>query len=242
MNDQQQKYRFRFKQFGVNDDKCAMKIGTDGVLLGAWCDISSANNILDIGSGSGLISLMIAQRCNALITGVEIDSSAVEQSIDNINSSPWNNRINIVNNNFIDWAQDENLFEKFDHIVSNPPFFNSGPIAPSSIRAMARHENSLSYEQLIKLSVPLLTSNGKISIISPIERKNDITYYCEFYRLNTSRITLISSKHNASPNRILWEFSKQKCATIQEHIYIRDENNQYSEDYITLTKDFYLIF
>lgn len=242
MNYQQQKYRFRFKQFGVNDDNCAMKIGTDGVLLGAWCNITSAHNVLDIGSGSGLISLMIAQRCNALITGVEIDSSAVEQSIDNINSSPWNNRINIVNNNFIDWAQDVNLFEKFDHIVSNPPFFNSGPIAPSSIRAMARHENSLSYEQLIKLSVPLLTSNGKISIISPIERKNDITYYCEFYRLNTSRITLISSKHNASPNRILWEFSKQKCATIQEHIYIRDENNQYSEDYITLTKDFYLNF
>ena len=89
MNNQQQKYRFRFKQFGLNDDNCAMKIGTDGVLLGAWCDISSSHNILDIGSGSGLISLMIAQRSNALITGIEIDASAVEQSIDNINSTDF---------------------------------------------------------------------------------------------------------------------------------------------------------
>ena len=242
MNNQQQKYRFRFKQFGVNDDNCAMKIGTDGVLLGAWCNISSAHNVLDIGSGSGLISLMIAQRCNALITGVEIDSSAVEQSIENINSSPWNDRISIVNNNFIEWAQNESLFEKFDHIVSNPPFFNSGPTAPSSTRAIARHENSLGYEQLIKLSIPLLTSNGKISIISPIERKDDITYYSEFYRLHISRLTQISSKPNAASNRILWELSKHKCTTIQEHIYIRNEINQYSKNYITLTKDFYLNF
>lgn len=242
MNDQQQKYRFRFKQFGINDDKCAMKIGTDGVLLGAWCDISSANNILDIGSGSGLISLMIAQRSNALITGIEIDNDAAEQSIENINSSPWSNRITIENSNFIDWAQNESLFGEFDHIVSNPPFFNSGPIAPSSTRAMARHEYSLNYEQLIKLSIPLLTPDGKISIISPIERKDDITYFCELYQLNISRLTLISPKPNASPNRILWEISKQKCTTIQEHICIRNEFNQYSNNYISLTKDFYLNF
>lgn len=242
MNNQQQKYRFKFKQFGVNDDKCAMKIGTDGVLLGAWCNISSSHDVLDIGSGSGLISLMIAQRCNALITGVEIDSFAVEQSIENINSSPWNDRISIVNNNFIEWAQNESLFEKFDHIVSNPPFFNSGPTAPSSTRAIARHENSLGYEQLIKLSVPLLTSEGKISIISPIERKEDIIYYCELYRLSISHLTLISPKSNTPPNRILWEISKLKLPTVQEHIFIRNESNQYSTEYTALTKDFYLNF
>lgn len=237
-----QKYRFQFKQFGINDNNCAMKIGTDGVLLGAWADISKSKNILDVGSGSGLISLMLAQRSNAFITGIEIDQHAASQSIDNINDSPWSNRINIVNKDFITWGYNSNKTCIFDHIVSNPPFFNNGPIAPSSARANARHENSLGYEQLIKTSYSLLSNEGKISLISPIERKNDIIFYSELINLHITRITIVYSKNMTKPVRILWELSKQKKPLIQSHLSIRNCDNNYSDEYISLTKDFYLNF
>ena len=235
-----QNYRFRFKQFGVNDSRCAMKIGTDSVLLGAWANVESAHNILDIGSGSGLISLMVAQRSIAKIVGIEIDPNAVTQSIENIKNSPWNERMTIINSDFIDWASTQQ--NKFDHIVSNPPFFNSGPKASIIERATARHENSLTYEALIKSAIPLLTNDGKISIISPFDRKDDIIFYCELSQLHISRLTYVSSKPNCNPNRILWEICKHKQILSQSHLFIRNDNNGYSEEYIKLTKDFYLNF
>ena len=177
------KYRFQFKQFGINDSECAMKIGTDGVLLGAWANIEQSHSILDVGSGSGLISIMLAQRSDATITGIEIDSFASNQSIENINASPWRNRISVINTDFIVWASMAHNFSQFDHIVSNPPFFNNGPVAPNESRAIARHCNSLGYEQLIKLSKKLLTDNGKLSIISPFERQDDIIFYSELEQI-----------------------------------------------------------
>ena len=240
MNINENKYRFKFKQFGINDSQCAMKIGTDGVLLGAWCDISTAQKVLDVGSGSGLISLMVAQRCNASITGIEIDPLATKQSIENINNSPWSNRISIFNSDFIKWASSTS--QRFDHIVSNPPFFNCGPNAPSSARATARHEASLGYEQLINYSKLLLTHNGKISFISPIERKDDIIFYCELAHMYISRLTNILSKENGKVNRLLWEITLNKCITQYSEFAIRTIENNYTEDYINLTKDFYLHF
>lgn len=237
--DKHNKFRFQFKHFGINDSECAMKIGTDGVLLGAWADVKLSHNILDIGSGSGLISLMLAQKSNANITGIEIDKNAAKQSIDNINNSPWKNRITIINDDFTQWA---NNLDKFDHIVSNPPFFNNGPIAPSKNRATARHEKILGYDQLIKLSIQLLTDDGKLSIISPYNRKNDIIFYCELSQLYISRITNVYSKEDGKPVRILWEICKNKCPLTQSNISIRNNNNEYSIEYMNLTKDFYLNF
>lgn len=238
----EQQYRFRFKQFGLNDSKCAMKIGTDGVLLGAWADVSNAHNVLDIGSGSGLISLMIAQRCNSFVTGIEIDKDAYLQSIENIAVSPWSNRIEFINNDFIKWASSTNLTDSYDHIVSNPPFFNNGPEAPLSSRANARHGRVLDYEQLIQLSHKLLTEDGKISLISPIERENDIIFNAEIARLHIIRSTIVYSKAKTKPIRILWELSKQFKSLEQSHISIRNSDNKYSDEYINLTKDFYLNF
>lgn len=240
--DKHNKFRFQFKHFGINDSECAMKIGTDGVLLGAWADVKLSHNILDIGSGSGLISLMLAQKSNANITGIEIDENAAKQSIDNINNSPWKNRITIINDDFTQWGNNIDKFVKFDHIVSNPPFFNNGPIAPSKNRATARHEKILGYDQLIKLSIQLLTDDGKLSIISPYNRKNDIIFYCELSQLYISRITNVYSKEDGKPVRILWEICKNKCPLTQSNISIRNNNNEYSIEYINLTKDFYLNF
>ena len=236
------KYRFQFKQFGINDSECAMKIGTDGVLLGAWANIEQSHSILDVGSGSGLISIMLAQRSDATITGIEIDSFASNQSIENINASPWRNRISVINTDFIVWASMAHNFSQFDHIVSNPPFFNNGPVAPNESRAIARHCNSLGYEQLIKLSKKLLTDNGKLSIISPFERQDDIIFYSELEQIFISRLTHIYSKKGSKPTRLLWEFSKLKCTPEYTSIAIRDTQNNFSQEYINLTNEYYLSF
>lgn len=236
------KYRFQFKQFGINDSECAMKIGTDGVLLGAWANIENSQKILDVGSGSGLIALMLAQRSNASITGIEIDPLAAKQSIENKNDSPWSNRISIINSDFIEWSSIPHNIAQFDHIVSNPPFFNNGPVAPDESRAIARHCNSLGYEQLIKLSKKLLTNNGKLSIISPIERHNDIIFYSELEQLFISRLTHVHSKEEGKATRLLWEFSKIKSTTEYSTLSIRDTNNNFSQEYINLTNEFYLNF
>lgn len=242
MNDLSNKFRFQFKQFGLNDSKCAMKIGTDGVLLGAWANINQAKNILDIGSGSGLITLMVAQRSNANVCGIEIDEDAAKQSVENIKWSPWSNRITIINSDFIAWCTANNEIPKFDHIVSNPPFFNNGPTAPNASRALARHNNSLDYNQLLNLSKELLSEDGKISVISPIDRENDIIFYSTIEHLYIHRITHVYSKEGGKATRILWEFSKRKCSTQHSSIAIRDCNNNYSQDYINLTREFYLNF
>lgn len=240
MNINNKKYRFQFKQFGINDSDCAMKVGTDGVLLGAWADFSSSHNIIDVGSGSGLISLMAAQRSKASITGIEIDSKASQQSIININESPWYNRISIINADFIKWAGNSNLHHQFDHIVSNPPFFNNGPSAPSLLRATARHGNSLGYEQLIQSSKLLMSDNAKLSFISPFERKDDIIFYCDLAKLYISKLTNVYSKDGGNIVRILWEIVNAKCNTIYSEITIRSKDNKYNKEYIDLTKDFYL--
>ena len=236
----EKKYRFEFKQFGINDNDCAMKVGTDGVLLGAWCDVTNANRVLDVGSGCGLIALMIAQRSGADILGIEIDPAAAKQSIENINDTHWCNRIDIINDDFVKWV---GLFDgkmQFDHIVSNPPFFSNGPTAPLITRATARHDESLSYEQLISLSKKLLCDNGKLSMISPIERKDDITFCCELAQMYISRLTMVYSMPTGKATRILWEISKEKCVTQHLTLAIRNTENNYSDEYIKLTKDFYL--
>ncbi len=234
------KYRFQFKHFSINDSDCAMKIGTDGVLLGAWADVSASSNVLDIGSGSGLISLMAAQRSNASITGIEIDPLAAKQSIENIKDSHWSNRISIINSDFVVWASMPHNISCFDHIVSNPPFFNNGPVAPNRQRATARHSNSLGYDQLIKLSKKLLTDNGKLSIISPVERQDDIIFYSELEHMFISRLTHVYSRTGGKATRLLWEFSKIKCTTEYTSLSIRETNNNFSQEYINLTTDFYL--
>ena len=242
MDNLDNKFRFQFKKFGLNDSKCAMKIGTDGVLLGAWASVEGNQNILDIGSGSGLISLMMAQRSNANICGIEIDEDAAKQSIENIKCSPWSNRITIINSDFIDWAITNNVVPKYDHIISNPPFFDNGPIAPNTSRALARHCKSLDYNQLLNRSKELLTDDGKISVISPIERENDIIFYSTIEHFFISRVTYVYSKEGGKATRSLWEFSKTKCSTQYSSIAIRNCNNNYSQDYINLTNEFYLNF
>ncbi len=239
-NNRKRESVFHFKQFSVKNELSAMKIGIDGVLLGAWMDVASSSNILDIGAGSGVISLMAAQRCNATITAIEIDVSAAKEAKENIIASPWGNRINVVNADFLEWARCEATYNSYDHIVSNPPFFDNGILAPDSSRAMARHGNGLNYDSIISLAKKLLTESGRLSLISPVNRKNDILFSADISKMNVSRITEVCSTQESAPVRLLWELTIAPNTTIVDKLAIRKTDGNYSDEYISLTRDFYL--
>lgn len=229
---------FRFKQFSVRNELSAMKVGTDGVLLGAWADVTEASDVLDVGAGSGVISLMVAQRSKAMVTAIEIDSEAASEAEANVMASPWRERIMVVNDDFVKWTTVTD--RRYDHIVSNPPFFANGIVAPDSSRALARHGNGLDYDSLISSASRLLTATGILSMISPADRKDDILFSVEMARMKVSRITEVSSVEGQEPVRLLWELRPMPVATVVDRMSIRDNAGNYSSQYVELTRDFYL--
>lgn len=227
---------FSFKKFTIHHDKCAMKVGTDGVLLGAWADVSESKNILDIGTGTGLISIMLAQRSHAYITGIDIDSGAVEQAKENASASPWSDRIEIC-------LADVNQYTPsltFDTIVSNPPFFIDSLKCPDQQRNTARHTDTLTMADLFGKAYCLLSANGHFSLIIPFDQTPQIIQTAERVGLYPSRHTKVHTRPGIPPKRSLLEFSKVQSICNEEDITIELERHVYSEEYIALTKEFYL--
>lgn len=229
---------FNFKQFSVFHDKCAMKVGTDGVLIGAWTNVNNANRILDIGTGTGLISLMLAQRNDkALITAIDIDENAVLQAKENIEKSSWNNRINVI-------SCDINRFEsslEFDLIVSNPPYFCDSLKCPDKSRSTARHTDTLNFVDLIRNVSRLLSNNGLFSLIIPFDNAVDVIYNAKQFGLYLTRNTEVMPTPISSPKRSLLEFSKNNIEGIKnEKLVIELSRHNYSQEYINLTKDYYI--
>lgn len=230
---------FQFKQFAVRNERSAMKVGTDGVLLGAWCNVENAMRVLDVGSGCGLISLMIAQRTvSAIVTGVEIDNDAYEESAENVANSPWQNRVSMVHNSFADFYK--NAPTKYDLIVSNPPFYENALAAPDAQRNKARQAEALPPDELFSLSAQMLTDNGLLSVIYPAEslpRLKDIASNCGLYPI---RIALISGRESMPPKRVLAEFGKISRDTSIESFAVYQQSGKHTEEYINLTHNFYL--
>lgn len=228
---------FSFKQFTIRHDRCAMKVGTDGVLLGAWTDIRHSRRILDIGTGTGLISLMLAQRqANATITAIDIDAEAVNQAQENIQDSPWKERITAV-------LQDLKTYrpqELYDTIVSNPPYFIDSLKCLDSQRNTARHTDTLDMHTLLYQTSLLLTPEGRFSIVLPAEQTNTLIEAAGRVGLYPSRHTAVITRPGLAPKRTLMEFTRQKEAFQAEELVIELERHVYSEAYIALTKDFYL--
>ncbi len=233
---------FYFKQFSIAQDQCTMKVGTDGVLLGAWVNVKQANQVLDIGTGTGLIALMIAQRNpNAFIYGVEIDRAAYLQALDNTTSSPWANRIIIEKGRIQTWSKQSN--QTFDLIVSNPPFFPLGTaqLSENIARNQVRHTTNLSFEDLLLASTKLMTENGRLAIILPLIEGHHFIQLASEMDLNPIRITQIRPTATKPIHRLMIEFKKGKQICKKSEMVIQHQKrNDFTEEYIRLTKEFYL--
>lgn len=228
---------FKFKQFTIKQERCAMKVGTDGCLLGSWADVSHCRRILDIGTGSGLIAIMCAQRSNAYITGLEIDCEAAAQAADNAACSPWRERIEIINCDALSYSSTET----FDAIVSNPPFFSSSLKCPDKARTHARHDDTLSCQSLIAKASELLSKGGTLSVVIP----NDVLdVWCDealFKGLSARRITRVHTLPHKAAKRALIEFVKgaHPLPVVNDFI-LESTSGCYSPEACDLLRDFYL--
>ncbi|MDV7187715.1 methyltransferase [Lutibacter sp. TH_r2] len=231
---------FQFKQFTVHQDKTAMKVGTDGVLLGAWTKIEdTVNSILDIGSGTGLISLIMAQRSFAeVIDAVELNNEAYIQSVENFERSDWGDRLFCYHASFQQFT--EEIEEKYDLIVSNPPFYNSTYKELEEDRAMARHSESLTFEDLLKGVSLLLSEKGSFSVVIPFSEEETFIEIAETYLLFPQRIARVKGSINSEIKRSLVQFSFTKTKVELSELCIEISRHNYTDEYTELVKDFYL--
>ena len=229
------KSSFCFKHFEVFHDRCAMKVGTDGVLLGAWVNPGNAKRILDVGAGSGLIALILAQRSMAQVDGVELDAEAAKQADENVSNSPWAERMNIFEADFNDFQN-----EFYDLIVSNPPFFRKSLKAPAKERNQARHTDTLSYETLVQKSALMLMPEGRFAVILPMKSGNDFEEICWQHRLYLSKRCEVSFIEGQMPKRVLLEFSRQHSTIEQTFLALKTPDNQPTKAFFGLTDDLYL--
>ena len=230
---------FKFKQFTIYHDKCAMKVGIDAVLLGSWSSVENCKTILDIGTGTGIISLMIAQRSTASIDAIEIDYNAVIQAKENVSASPWHDRISVSHISLQEFTINNN--KKYDLIVSNPPYFNNSTKTPDNLRTAARHTDTLSHEELIQNATSLLNSNGKICLILPLDEGLECIKIATNNGLYNSKKVIVYPKTKAKAKRILLEFRLEKSPTIDSELTIESEiRHQYTNEFSTLVKSFYL--
>ena len=228
---------FRFKQFEIYQDKTAMKVGTDGVLLGAWSNLQSGNKILDIGTGTGLIALMLAQRFpESYITAIELDDDAFHQAIENFTNSKFSNQICGVNSSLQSFSSDQ----KFDLIVSNPPFFILNDRVDFDARKQARQQETLTFEDLLFHTANLLTTQGTACFIIPYDLEDNFIALAAQHNLYPNEIVHVKGNINSLIKRSLINLSfTEKDKSISELI-IEVERHQYTNAYINLTKDFYL--
>ncbi|MBN1118722.1 MAG: methyltransferase [Bacteroidales bacterium] len=220
-----------------------MKVGTDGILLGAWIEPGTASKILDVGTGTGLISLMMAQKSKAKITAIEIDNSAAEQAMENIASSKWAGQIQVLNTSLQNFAFNWQE-EKFDLIVTNPPFYNSHIKSQNKQRAIARHGHNLEPEILISLAAKLLNHGGRFAFIIPWSRSPEYRNQLKIFNFSIVNECIIYDKPDARPVRLLAEsILGVQLQKKQDSIYMKNASgNTYSEAYKDLCRDYYLEF
>jgi len=230
---------FQFKQFKVNQQGAAMKVGTDGVLLGAWFDGSNCKSILDVGTGTGLLALMAAQRFEtATIHAIDIDENAANQAKENFNASPWRNRLSSECTDFKQYTN-----QLYDHIICNPPYFVQSLKAPDKARTLARHDDELPLSDLANGIAKALNTNGKASIILPPNEMSALTQLMAERSLYVSRQLLIYPTPDKPIKRIITEFNRlQVQVQTDEMIIETDGRHGYSPEYKQLTQDFYLAF
>jgi tRNA1Val (adenine37-N6)-methyltransferase len=233
--------KFQFKQFSIEQDRCAMKIGTDGVLLGAWTPIdNNPRSILDIGTGTGIIALMLAQRSNSeQIDGLEIDEEAYEQAVANFENSPWSDRLFCFHaglDEFIEEPEDE-----YDLIVSNPPFYTDDFKSATEQRDLARFADAMPFEDLIEAADLLLSENGIFAVIIPFKEEDAFLSLAKEYELYPLKITRVQGTPTSEIKRSLLAFSRDEISDFPiDELVVEISRHNYTPEYTALTKDFYL--
>lgn len=239
---------FVFKEFEVKQTNCAMKVGTDAVLLGAWCNLPKTGHILDIGTGTGIIAMMAAQRSCSFIDAIEIDKEAYQQAFENCQKSKWSERISVYHSSFQKFIP--TVSKKYNAILSNPPYFSNSVQAASESRTLARHTCNLNFEELADGIASLLEPSGSFATILPLKEAKDFTAIVKRYGLYANRTMHVKTICSKPAKRVLMEFGFEKNLPIEETLIIENEpepgyqikQRSYSNDYKNLTRSFYLGF
>lgn len=238
---------FRFKRFEVVNERSAMKVNTDGVLLGAAMTVESSDRrVLDIGTGTGTIALMAAQRLEGATNGVtidaiDIDKVSVEEARANFEASPWHLSLNAVHASLDDFSNGLDPETRYDLIFSNPPYFEDSLTAPMERRSNARHTVSgLSYREILEFASDRLSENGRLSVVLPSEQENHLCRYARMCGLHLFRIMRVRTVPRKEPSRIIAEFSRIRTDDPEDTVLTIQDEGKYTEEYLSLTHDFYL--
>lgn len=238
---------FQFKQFTVNHDQCAMKIGTDAVLLGAWAPINHKPfSVLDIGAGTGVLALMLAQRSDAkIIDALEIDDNAYEQCVDNFENTPWSDRLFCYHASLEEFVEDlsadeAEIEDKYDLIISNPPFYSEDYKTENTQRDLSRFSEALPFDHLVESASKLLSSKGIFAVVIPYKEEENFIIQAARVKLFPNNILRVKGTPTSELKRSLMAFSFQETELLTKELVIETARHQYTADYINLTKDFYL--
>lgn len=230
---------FEFKQFTVWQNHAAMRVGTDGVLLGAWVNVEGAQTLLDIGTGTGVIALMLAQRCGANIDAIDIESGAFADASLNFGTSPWHDRLIAYYTDLDEFAQNHKT--KYDGMVCNPPFFSNSITPDSKNRETARHTGSLSFSDLVQSVARLLNPEGRFSVVLPIESEREFRVEASHVRLFPTRICRVKPKPSKPYKRVLMEFAIEAERIVETELTIETEQHHvYTPEFREMVKEFYL--
>lgn len=231
---------FKFKQFTIQQERCAMKIGTDAVLLGAWTSINfNPFSILDIGAGTGVLSLMLAQRSSAeVIDAIEIDDDAYEQCVDNFEFSDWADRLFCYHASLEEFTDD--IDDPYDLIIVNPPFYSEDFKSDNSQRDMARFQDAMPFDHLLSGVTKLLSETGEFSVIIPFQEEAKFMELAESFHLFPNRLTHVQGNPESEIKRSLIALTRTKGSIEKTNLIIETQRHQYTDDYMALTKNFYL--
>lgn len=230
---------FRFKQFTVQQDRCALKVGTDGVLLGAWASMTGVRNVLDIGTGTGVVALIAAQRCpQATVHAVEVDVPSASQAWENVSASPWPQRITVHHADIRHWPSAAN----FDLVLCNPPFYKGHSASRDRRMAVAKHEDTLTMAALFKAADRCCTVEGRLNVILPVDRWNEVAAAALAQGFTPRRICTVRYKAGKAPKRLLAEFARRETVVAHEELTVQDPQGVFTAAYRDLLRDLELHF